>query len=270
LAALAAMGTATAGIPPVTYLVPDDFTPARDQTVNLHIEAGAALAAQTTDWPTNELEWFFWRGDGKQENRQTLAPATPQLRSVAVRAYPGVTVIGLNKKPVAVEASGTELAAFLSANVAGMKEDPAVRKLSAQLTAKLRRFESATTMVRVATGDVRDLHSAVAQNKTGQTAEIQALFDPTRLRAGADLPVRVHLRGTKQAGAQVRATCLAGGRSEERITDPTGSTYFRITQPGAWRIEWHHAEPLAGDPAADWVLYTATLTFEVPAEGGDK
>ena len=56
----------------------------------------------------------------------------------------------------------------------------------------------------------------------------------------------------------------------EKTTDRSGMTYFRITDPGVWRIEFHHAELLENDADAGWVIYSATLTFEVPTQGAGK
>ena len=49
--------------------------------------------------------------------------------------------------------------------------------------------------------------------------------------------------------------------------NPSGSAYFRVTDPGVWRVEFHYAQPSQDDQAADWTVYNATLTFEVPKGG---
>jgi hypothetical protein len=263
------VGTAAAGTLPVSYLLPDKFVITAGGQVSLRMESGTPLAAQTVAWPADKLSWFFIRADGTQENRDRVEATDGAKNATAVTVpTPGVTVIGADLKPAVTQVTGAELSAFLIANVAGAAENPAVRRLTERQKVRMRRTESATTMVRVPAGDERDLHSAVAQSKTGQAVEIRPLFDPTMLKVGADFPVRVYVAGTKQSGAKVQATSTAAGATEAKRADSSAATSFTIGHAGVWRIEFHHAELLENDAEADWAVYSTTLTFEVPAGGG--
>ncbi len=260
--------TAAAGVLPASYLLPDKFVATAGGQVSLRVETGTPLAAQTAAWPADRLKWVFSRGVGVQENRDRIEATDPAKQVAAVTIpTPGVTVIGVDFKPVVTQVSGAELNAFLTANVAGAADNPAVKALGAQPKVRVRRIESATTMVRAPAGDIRDEHSAVAQAKTGQAVELRPLFDPTMLKVGADFPVRAFVDGSKQAGAKIQASAKA---TDAKTADDTAAAPFSIKQAGVWRIEFHHAEPLKNDPAADWVIYSATLTFEVRSEGAGK
>lgn len=265
---------AAAGLP-VTYLMPDKFTAPAGGEVLLRVESGAPQAAQTVAWPADKLRWFFVRGDGTQENRDRVDATNPTRDAVAVKPpTPGVTVFGFDTQPVVSPVSGADLAEFLKSNVAGAKDDSAVQRLTERKTIRVRRIESATTMVRVPAGDVRDEHSAVAQAKTGQAVEIRPISDPTMLTVGSDFPLTVYIRGVARAGAEVQATGPAAAgtkaKTESKTADASGTTHFPIPKAGVWRIEFHHAEPLANDPGADWVVYSSTLTFEVGQGGAGK
>ena len=271
LAVVTVVALATAGVPPVMYLMPDQFTASLDQPVTLRVESGAALTAQTAQWPSNEMAWFFVLADGTRHNHDQIAATDPDKKTVAVElTQPGATVIGFDTKPVISQVSGKDLAAFLTKNVAGAEASPAVRELTGRQNLRVRRTQSATTMIRVPAGDHRDLNSAVAQAKTGLSVEIRSMFDPTVITVGSDFPLRTYIGGSKKAGVKVQATSLTGGKTWSKVTDTSGVAYFRIKHPGTWRIEFHHAQPLENDPQADWAVYSATLTFEVATEGSKK
>jgi len=184
---------------------------------------------------------------------------------------PGVTMVGLDIKPTAAKVEGKSFKAFWGRMAPGQAHKDAITALADADEVRVRRIESAKTLVRVPDpGGKPASHSAVAQSKTGQAVEIRALADPTMAGVGSDLPVRAYVGGDKQPGVKMLATCVATGKTQEALTDSSGSCHFRIDSAGVWRIEFHHAELLQGDPKADWVIHSATLTFEVTNPGGGK
>jgi hypothetical protein len=264
----AGLGCAWAAPPAVTYLRPAKFVATRGESVGVCVETGAPLTAQVTDWPADDLRWFYVLAAGTRENHPTVRPAGRDTRSVPVNVtQPGVTVVGLDKKPAVTTMSGTDLRTFLSQNVAQAEAVPIFQRLGST-PVRVRRIESAATLIRAPGTGGDNEGSGAAMSKTGQAVEIRPLFDPTSVVVGSDLPVRVYVGGSTKAGAKVQASSLAAGQTVAKIADRTGSTFFRITHPGLWRIEFHDARPLDGDADADWVLYSATLTFEVTGEGG--
>ncbi|MCP4246464.1 MAG: DUF4198 domain-containing protein [bacterium] len=111
--------------------------------------------------------------------------------------------------------------------------------------------------------------------KTGQKIEILPLIDPTGLRKGDDLPVRVYYEGGKVTGARVTARVLppgAPGTTAEvaaaRPTDAQGTTRLTISRAGRWVVRFVHqvdGDSHAGDQPQ---RYVAELVFEVP--DGDR
>jgi hypothetical protein len=115
--------------------------------------------------------------------------------------------------------------------------------------------------------------SATGSSKTGQRTEIRPLVDPTAMAVGSDLPLRISWSDSAGVEAKI-AVRQVGTDAVQHLSAPGGSGWFTVTAPGEWRVEVNRAKPLQGDPAADWQLETATLSFVVHAPsktaGGGK
>ncbi len=268
----AGLGRASAAEPAIVYLTPDTFTPSPGQMLTLRVNAGSPASAAVAPWPADQLSWFFVRGGGTQENRPGI-PATARDANSAEFpiTQPSVSVIGFDAKPTVVEMSGDDLKSFLLKNVAGAEKDPRVAALAGKTTVRVRRVQSAMALVRAPEGSgEQPMPSAIAMSKTALKGDLRSLMDPTVLKVGSDWAVRIYIEGTKKSDALIQATSLATGKTLSAITDDTGATHFNIATGGVWRVEFHDAQPLEGDPQADWVLRSATLTFEVPTAGAGK
>ncbi len=261
LAALAAVvGAAWAAPPAASFLSPSQYTFRPGDALTLRFAAGPAHAAQPTPWPADEIEWFFVRGGGEQENRHEVRPERAADNFLRVNVpHPGVTVLGTNRTTLLKDVTGAELRAFAEQNLAELPE--AAKTLAADRPLRVRQFSSAKTFVRADDGSVEP--SAIATRRTGQKVELRPLFDATVAHVGSDLPVFAYVDGVKQPGLLVRATHVASGKYQTFTTDAEGSARFRIDATGAWRIEFHQLVPPGGEAGADWVLYTGTLSFEV-------
>lgn len=97
-------------------------------------------------------------------------------------------------------------------------------------------------------------HDSGVTGKVGQKIEIVPLIDPTRLRPGDDLPVRVYWEGAKLVGIAVWAS-VGGAAPVRTITDDVGSARFHVDRAGAWTIRF--------EKDSDGVTYVAELMFEV-------
>lgn len=269
---LLACKLALAAEPAVHFLAPERFQVDAGQIVGLHWAAGPAATAAPTPWSEATVDWFFIRGPGEQENLHEVRPSDAAGRIVPVsNRRAGVTLVGVDAVAPVGELSREEFESFLTANaVHGLSEAPALRAPNAR-PVRVQRVESAKTLIRVLDpGGAPPRHSAVATSKTGQRAELRALFDPTMLRPGSDLAIRVYVNGSSVAGAGVRATHLASGARQDVVADPHGIAVVHIGQRGVWRLEFHAARTPEPGVDADWTLYSATLSFEVTRERGDE
>jgi hypothetical protein len=269
---LAAGEVAVAAAQTVTYLTPVRHAATAGQRVAVRVETGDGQAVRPAAWPTERIDWLFVRAPGTQENRENVGPRDANGDFIEVPlSKPGATLIALDTKPVETTISGRQFKAFARRTMSSQAYEATVAGIADTTQVRTRRIESAKTLVRVAdpTGKPASC-SAVAQSKTGQAVEIRPLADPTMAAVGSDLPVRAYVGGDKLAAAKVLATCVVSGKTQEAITDSSGSCYFRIDTAGVWRVEFHHITPVPDDEKVDRAIYSATLTFETPKEGAGK
>ncbi len=97
----------------------------------------------------------------------------------------------------------------------------------------------------------------------GQRFEIVPGKDPTTLSAGARLPVLVLLNGKPVQGAVV--TARGGHASKEKVTvrtDKEGKATVVIGKSGSRLVKARYRVPFEGDPDADMLSYSSTITFD--------
>jgi hypothetical protein len=264
---VAAATPAWAGTLTTSFLTPSQYSATLGDSVMLRWNAGAAKDAQPVAWPSGEVSWLFIRGGGEQENRHDVRPQRAQDNFITLKIeQPAVTLVGA-ERPVVREVAGAELRTFLEQNVAGDSTAAEANRLAADRKYRVRDIASAKTLIRVPTADGQVGPSAIATSKTGLAGEIRPQFDPTVAPVGSDLPLTIYVNGDKLPGATIQATNVATAKTTTMTAGPSGSAHFRVTDTGVWRVEFHWAQPLQDDPAADWVVYNATLTFEVTKGG---
>ncbi len=265
LALLAAAGAALADVPKTTFLKPDKHVAAVGDTVQLHFVDGAARTARPVPWPGERIEWMFVRGGPEATNKEKVQPARKGDNFVPVTIkHPGVTLVGIDERPEVREMTNAELRAFVKRNVATRGHTPDVPNNDEQV--RVRHVRSSKTLIRVPDEEGRDLPSAIATSKSGQRSEFRAIFDPTLVAVGSDLPVWFYVDGSKRPDVKVQATHVQTGKTLTFDTDPKGSGHFRVSALGTWRVQAHHLQKAENDPDADWTLHTATLSFEVTQE----
>ncbi|MHC4065141.1 MAG: DUF4198 domain-containing protein [Planctomycetota bacterium] len=217
--------------------------------LNLPTDPGRALAT----WDTANVAQLFVRSAGEQKSYLPLGPA-PGQRHVSLeveRAGPALLCIGVGPPEERGHSDSWQRVTHCTKIVLNVQpRDPAATAGSTSnpgITAK-----------------------------TGQKVEILPLVDPTRLRQGDDLPVRVYYEGVKVKGALITATVhqgdLAGAGvtiNAARQTDAHGTTWLPVTHAGTWVVRFSHQVEGRSDAPADSRQYVAELIFEVP-EGGPR
>lgn len=248
------------------YVTVSTFRAGVGSSIDLSIQATRPAAGRaTSSWPEGEIKWIFERADGTQRNQDTLpaAGAAKDRASITLRQA-GVTMVGLDFKPREFMLDEAQLGELLKRfpGAAGEKKIDGATKSGL----RVRHESSATTLIRSLDSDES---SAIATSKSGQRAEIRPFMDPTLMKVGGDLPVKVYADGDKAAGARVRVV-PPGGDAIEHVSNPSGMVTISINASGVWRVEMEQLVLAKHEPAVDWIFYASSLTFEVPAAGGEK
>lgn len=123
------------------------------------------------------------------------------------------------------------------------------------------------TLLRVGSGGP----GAHVTQPLGLKIELVPLTDPTVLRAGARLRVRLLLDGQPARNALVGAVYAAAASKPEEWpltarTDARGEAEFTLRDPGPWLIRAVRTQRRSdetGDLAADWESYWASLSFQL-------
>jgi hypothetical protein len=251
----------------VRTLVPDRYDLVAGDPVDLRIGEEAAGERATVAWPEARIRWLFVRVAGTQENLHEVPPLDDGLDFARLRvAHAGVALVGLELEPCLERIPTKELVGFLGKRVGRRTLPVGWRWLVDEEVARVRRIESTKLLLPTIDENGALPSSADAQGKSGQRVEIRPLADPTAVRVGRDLPVRVYLPPGGSSGARVIATHVPSARTTGFTTRPCGTGHFTVDAPGLWSLEAHHARPLPRDPEADWELSTATLSFVVPPQ----
>lgn len=221
--------------------------------------SGAAIA-----WDDARISWTLLRIAGIQENSD-LAPRSDEkgaAGSVKINTE-GAAVIGVDFKPRVVMLDAAALRKFA--------KDHADAELpeAAKGDIKVRLVESAKTVVRTAGADKE--RSGNVTEKTGQLVEIRPMFDPSAIAIGSDIPVTTYAGGGRAKNARVIATHIASGEKQEIRTNASAIGLFKLNKPGEWRVEFHQLKEVKGaEDGAQWVVSSATLTFETAAKPAKK
>src|SRR5688572_17003601 len=96
----------------------------------------------------------------------------------------------------------------------------------------------------------------------GMPIEIVPEKDPSQLKAGETLPVRVLFKGKPAANLQLFSASVGKPNKNIGKTDANGRLNVPVSK-GRWRLHTIRMERITA-PDADWESFWATLTFEIP------
>ena len=183
------------------------------------------------------------------------APKSLELRAALLAS--GVAVGFVELKPRRLELAADKVAEYLHdiGGGAGLADDPASRPPRRRWREEYRKL--AKTILRAGEAD-----DASWGEPLGLDLELVPEADPTRLRPGDTLRVRLLEGGRPRSGLAV--ACLNAARTERgfETTDADGRIAIRLEHPGPWLLA---ATMLRRVERADleWQSEFATLTFAV-------
>ncbi len=113
-------------------------------------------------------------------------------------------------------------------------------------------------------GDAQD-----ATHPLNHELEIVPEKNPSQLRSGDALPVRILFRGKPLSGVRVSAVYEGAEPKGHEFpvtaeTDEQGRACLKLDRPGLWYARLIHMTLAENERDADWRSYFATLTFNVP------
>lgn len=247
------------------FLQPSAASIEAGASVELRLRSRSLVAdgpASPSAWP-ERIAWMFIRNGGAQDNRDAVSPVGEGGASHVdvTPGAPGCALIAVDFEPETITLPGAAFAEVLSAST-GVAPDAALRT---RAQVRVRCVRSAKALVRVTGGVDGPIDAATAVSKSGQAVEIRPFADPTLLAPGGEMPMRTYIVGDAFGSPRIRARSGESGVFVEPRVSPT--PVLALPAAGPWGVEFSHAAALRDDPDADWVLYTATLTFTVARAG---
>lgn len=196
-------------------------------------------------------------------------------RSLRIRhrpTSPGQKVVALSLHPRSVRESAEGFRRYLVLEGApeALERYEREGRLPTADSVTRRYAKYAKTLVEVGRGGPRAFDRVA-----GYPLELVPLRDPSALRAGDTLAVRLLYRGRPLAGARVHADGVpmeagvlsgvdAPGAKEAAVeTDGDGVARVPVTSGGLWNVRTLHIVPADAGSGADWDTHWATLVFGV-------
>ena len=191
-------------------------------------------------------------------------PSTPGQRIIAVAlvARSSRTTPANLKRYIALEGNA-ELAERYEREGAYPKADSVTQRSA----------KYAKTIVEIGRGGPRAFARTI-----GHALEFVPVNDPSTLRVGDSLAVRLLFRGQPVANGHLHAGVAAGPPNASGaetikdlalVTGADGIARIPLARAGLWNARTLHAAPTAGS-AAEWEVAFATLVFEVGTPNGSR
>jgi len=196
---------------------------------------------------------------GRTQSLEASPGGAKTLRLTVPAAANGAAVAWIETRPRTLTLAPDELSHYLDEIGAG---DALRREWK---TSGLAAWRESYVKIAKACFRVGDAGDGGWAEPLGLDFEIVPESDPSTLRAGGSLAVRLLWRGEPAAGFALGAA--SGGRSLPlRTTDADGRAAFAIDAAGPWLIRATRIER-ASLPGADWRSWFTTLTFAAGRAG---
>lgn len=271
--ALAALGIATNAAAHNSWIIADKSSVEPGSTVRV------ALATAHETFPESEhatdpdrvAAWVVRHGN----SHRPLSHFAVDGLELATRVRlddPGTYAIGVALKPRFIEIGAEEFQQYLAEEHAQAALAARNARGDQDKPGRERYTKLAKTFVRVGPGDRAYLEPL------GHPLEIVPLSDPSTWTVEHDIEVRVLFEGRPAAGLHV-STGHESGSAHDYVqavrTGAAGTARLRFDRPGHWLVRTQIIRPAgseqaAGEPAADWESYWASVTVLVGPSAGPR
>lgn len=241
-----------------TWLLPRAATEDPPFVASLDLTSGMAFPELDHAVQPDRLAKAGWRLNGRSTDVTDLVPSERSLVLRARIAAPGIAAVWVESKPKSIELTPAQVGEYFEEIGAGER----IRKAWAAVPEPKRWRETyvkhAKTFVRAGDGG----ETGGWAEPVGLALEIVPEKDPTQLRAGGELPVRVLAGGAPAPGFAVGLVGEGDAHGLLKTTDEHGCVTFRFERPGRWLLRGTNLRPSTAKDV-DWESDFTTLTVEV-------
>ena len=260
LLSLWAIFLTTAALGHDTWLIPDRFGAVPKTTVKLDLTSGMAFPKLDVGPKRERVESARFRLAGRTLEISDISAGANSLLFKSELPETGIATFWVKLPPRAIELNPAEVQEYLDE----IDAPASLRRQWAEMEPKRWRevyTKHPKTFVRV--GDPKADHSWA--EPVGMALEIVPEKDPTILRDGDELSVRVLKNGTPYGAFSLNALAAGETKGETKKTDPAGRVTFRLNKTGAWLLRGTDVRK-STKTDADWESDFATATLEVKSK----
>ncbi len=238
-----------------TWLAPAAFDAAPGSRVSLHLTSGETFPQDDFAIEPTRLQQSWMRLAGRRSALEVIRRGPLALELSAVLPKAGVATLWVALAPKTLELTENKVDEYFT----DIDATEAVRARWRSMPKPRRWRESYRKHTKsfVKVGDVADSSWATP---VGLALEIVPLRDPTRLRVGDTLVVRVLRDGKALHG--LRLALARGTTNLFQTTDGDGRARFAVAQAGAWMLHGTDLRP-SKRKGLEWESDFTTLTFFV-------
>jgi uncharacterized GH25 family protein len=242
------------------WLRPERLTATPGATISFDLLGGAEFAQRETLIKPERVKRARAGLAGKTWGLVDIAEADNELRIFATLAQPGVAVAGVELKPERIEVPAEKTEFYLRSIYASA----ALRAVWEEVAEPRRWRENRTSYVKTfARIGVPPADDQGWGEPLGLALEIVPERDPTTLRMGDELPVKVLREGKPLSGFVLSFVTAEATREHVIVTDAEGRGHTTLDASGAWLV---HGVELHRSTASDTEWESARVTMMVEAQ----
>lgn len=281
IVAVAAAGILAAALPLMAHdfwLVPDAFRIGGGETIQVRGQTSSAFPSSEAAVAEERVASARLIEAGGEVPLDDISRAGTSLLIRHRPTRPGQKIVAVTLHPRSVRESPESFRRYLALEGVPETLERLEREGRLPTDSITRRYAKyAKTLVEVGTDGPRvgTDASPVATRPVGHPLELVPMRDPSALRPGDTLPLRLLFQGRPMGGVRVHAgvvsaptgadlDALAGTeRHVERVTDDLGGFSVALPEAGLWNVRSLVVVPAAAGSGADWDTHWATLVFGI-------
>jgi uncharacterized GH25 family protein len=243
-----------------TWLMPDHFDVAAKANIKLDLTSGMAFPKLEVGPKRERVKEARCRLAGRSFEISDISAGPNSLVFKSELPEPGIATFWVKLPPKSIELKPAEVQEYLDEIDAPAN----VRKQWADMTPQRWRelyTKHPKTFVRVGEPPADGSWA----EPVGMALEIVPEKDPTTLREGDELSVRILKNGTPYGAFSLNALATGETKGETQKTDSAGRVTFRLNKAGAWLLRGTDVRK-STKAGADWESDFATVTLEVKSK----